>query len=383
MQLPQNILSHWAEFVADWCLGLEPAESPYNVDCAFDALRRLWPEYLDQLQAQDSPGVFTVNIAINRGLTIAACESLRGFQPAMARLRRGEESAFAELQFAAALVRSGLVPELEPQLGSKRLDCAVDIGSERVFAEVISPETSEAVRGAEATIKRVANELVARTAGTRTELLLAVEPDNQFDSIIATATTTLPDEAIHYIEGLGWIHRMFLGPQPPNLGSLIFNPDPRPATAVSSMRGPENGIFTAAVVRLPVSDERMHRLLSAELSHFSQAERNILVVRVSSGPKSISLWVPLIRRWFQPKRNRRVGAIVLYDQAQILGSPPTIRQRWHVIKNPYAYISVPDSLIYHILLRDESSTWEGDTDIGYARSVPLAPRRPAGRGTAV
>jgi hypothetical protein len=272
----------------------------------------------------------------------------------MRRLQQGEESAFAELQFAAALVRSGLRPELEPQLGSKRLDCLVDIGSERVFAEVIAPETPQAVRDAKAQIQGLADELIAKTAGTRTEVLLEAEPDTQFENVIAVATATLADDSVHYVKGVGWIHRTFLGPQPPNLGSVIFNPDPRPVTAVSRARGPENDIFTAAIVRLPISEERVLRLLSAELSHFSKTEQNILVVCIKNGPKSISWWIPFIERWFQPTRNRRVGAIVLYYQAHHPDSPPTIRQCWRVVKNPHAYLSIPDSLINSVLTRDET-----------------------------
>jgi hypothetical protein len=178
-----------------------------------------------------------------------------------------------------------------------------------VFAEVIAPETPQAVRDAKAQIQGLADELIAKTAGTRTEVLLEAEPDTQFENIIAVATATLADDSVHYVKGVGWIHRTFLGPQPPNLGPIIFNPDPRPVTAVSRVtraRVPENDIFTAAIVRLPISSEkRVLRLLSAELSHFSKTEQNILVVRIKNGPKSISWWIPFIERWFQPTRNRR------------------------------------------------------------------------------
>jgi hypothetical protein len=351
MQIPQHIVSQWSDFVARCCLGVEPAEAPADVNRAFDALRRLWPEYLSEVQAQDPPGIFRIAPAISRGLTLAACEPLRGFGPVMARVRKGEVSALAELQFAATLVKSGLTPELEP--GDKRLDCSVEVGSETVFAEVIAPARSEAITSAQATIERVVANVVERNTGTHTEILLAVEPDTQFDTIVASATATPPDEAVHHVEGIGRFRRTFLGPQPPNVGPTIFVLDPPPVIAASRVTQAEDGIFTSATIRLPVMDQRAHRLLSAEHHHFSRTERNILVMSLSGVPGRRE-WLPLIERWFQPGRNRRVGAVALYYQG-LGGTPPAIRRRWRVLVNPYALVPVPDSLIHAILLRDQDT----------------------------
>jgi hypothetical protein len=277
----------------------------------------------------------------------------------MARVRQGENSALAELEFAAALVRSGLTPELEPQVRSRQLDCSVEVGSEIVFAEVIAPETSEAIRDAYAAIERVALELVERSKGTHTEILLTVEPDTKFDTIITSATATPPDETVHNVEGTGWVRRVSLASQPPEVAPQIPNPDPRPAIFTTRLRQ-EDDTITSAMVRLPILDERTHRLLSAELHHFSQAERNILVVRVTSVPGGMEWWLSLTQRWFQPTRNRRVGAVVLYETA-LIGTPPAVRQRWRIVENPYAYVPVPNELITAIGAVDESSVWSEDT----------------------
>lgn len=350
MDLGYDIVSQWSEFVAEWCLGAVPAQAPVEVERAFDALRRRWPKYLDELQAQGARGLMFVVRAIDHGLTLVACEPLSGFGPVMDRLRGGEESALAELQFAHALIRCGFIPVLEPRLGSKVLDCSVGIGAERVFAEVISPERAAELRNAEDTMSRLASTIVERTRGTRSEVLLTTEPEARFEAIVDALTAARPDGSVHNVEGVGWVRRDFLGPQPPNVSSLIYNPDPRPAvvagrTAVDQ-RIDEGTTFTSATVRLPISDERAHRLLSNELSHFSSEERNILVVRVSKVPGGMKGWRPLALRWLQPSRNRRVGAVILFEQAQeATHSAPVIRQRWQIIENPYAYKPVPRSLI--------------------------------------
>lgn len=353
MHIPENIISQWSDFVANWCAGAEPAEAPATVDRAFHTLRRLWPQYVNDIQGQGMRGLATVAPAVSLGLTLAACEPLTGFDPVMARIGQGERSARAELEFAAALVRSGFTPELEPRVGSKQLDCSVEIGSEVVFAEVIAPEMSEAIGDAYGVVHRVVDELVARNRGTDTEVLLAVDPDAQLDTIIGSATATPPDDAVHYTEGVGWIRRSLLGPQQPVVGPRIHNPDPRPAVAVGRVTKEEDGISTSATVRLPITDERVYRLLSGELHHFSPAERNILAIHVGGVTGGIK-WLPLIQRWFQPTRNRRVGAVVLYEQP-LAGMPLAVQQHWRVAENPYAYMPIPSALTYAIRTLDEGS----------------------------
>jgi len=125
------------------------------------------------------------------------------------------------------------------------------------------------------------------------------------------------------------------------------------------MRGPESGLFTSATVRLTITDERAHPILSSELSHFSRMERHILAIRVYQLPGGMKWWGPLTLRWFQPNRNRRVGAIVLYERSIVLETRPTMRQHWRIIENPYAYVPVPRSLIEAIRALDESDTDEG------------------------
>jgi hypothetical protein len=359
MQIPQDIVSQWSKFVTYWCMGTEPAEPPADVDRAFRTLRRLWPEYLNDMEARDNRSIFMVARAVSLGLTLAACEQLSGFEGVLARIRRGEHSAQAELEFAAALVRSGLTSELEPEYESKRLDCSVQINSERVFAEVIAPETSDVIKDAYAAMQRLGATVTEQTPETDTEILLEADPGDQFDAILASVAATPLDGTVHYVEGVGWISRVPSVSHPPGQQQRIT--DKAPGQYLFSVTRNFEAIPTRATVHLPISDERAHRLFAAEYDHFSQAERNILVVRTTNVPGGMNEWLSLARRWFQPTRNRRVGAIILYDQA-IGGRPPARRQHWRVVENPHAYITVPDSLIKSIRALDESRTWGEDPE---------------------
>ncbi len=185
-------------------------------------------EYLSAVEASGSRGIETVAPVISLGLTLAACESLSGFESVLTRIRGGEKSSLVELEFAAALVRSELTPELEPPYGSKVLDCSVQIGSERVFAEVIAPETSDPIKEAETEIQRISDAVIEQSPGTNTEILLEGEPGYRFDSIIASATAVPLDGAVHYVEGVGWFRRVPSDPLRPEQMPRISYADPNP-----------------------------------------------------------------------------------------------------------------------------------------------------------
>ena len=81
-KIPPNIDANWHQFVTEWCLGVEPDETPSEVERAFDALRRFWPEVVEELEmqgAQGHSGISMVVSAVARGRTLAACERLDGF----------------------------------------------------------------------------------------------------------------------------------------------------------------------------------------------------------------------------------------------------------------------------------------------------------------
>ena len=114
---------------------------------------------------------------------------------------------------------------------------------------------------------------------------------------------------------------------------------------------------TSASVRLTITSERAHRLLSKELHHLSKKARNFLAVRLTEVEGRVEWWVPRVLRWLQPKRNRHVGAVILFHKGTSMGPPVTIRQRWRVIENPYALVPVPRSLINAIGALDEGAAW--------------------------
>ncbi len=69
----------------------------------------------------------------------------------------------------------------------------------------------------------------------------------------------------------------------------------------------------------------------------------MVVMDVSAAlPFGFEPWVPFISRWFQPRLNRRLGAVVL---VQTHNQAPALIRRCAVVTNPHAYKPLPLSLV--------------------------------------
>jgi|ERR1044072_1087240 hypothetical protein len=107
-----------------------------------------------------------------------------------------------------------------------------------------------------------------------------------------------------------------------------------------------------AMVRLRLTDERAARLMEAESHHFSKEAINILAIDVSNLPGTMNRWRELLLRRFQPKVNRRFGAIVLFNRINQLSTSKIVRCCL-VLKNQYAYQEVPSSIVAKMASLDE------------------------------
>lgn len=350
MKIPDDVGAEWDRFVSECCLGGLPAQSVGDIQRAFDALRRLWPEWIESLEANGNAGLLVVAPMITLGLVLADVESVPGFGPVFERYKSGESSARAELDVAAALVRSHYKPRLEPPLDGNVLDSVVEVAGRAVYFEVISPVRSTEMRAASDGLANLAGAVLSASApNAYVEILLAPESIERRDEVLAALQMVPIDGAVHEVENVG--HMLSSSDSPGILGSRIRLETERPIMACARGRfGPEGS--TSVTVRVPISDERVQRLLSAELHHLSRDEPNVLVVHVTGVPGSLPGWIPLVDRWFQPNRNTRVGAVVLYEERMFSG-PHALRQRWHVMENPHARVKVPEPLLRALEALDE------------------------------
>jgi hypothetical protein len=293
---------------------------------------------------------------IDLGSVVNACEKLPGFDRLVPRLKLSDGSAVSEARYAAALVRAGCPPKLEPQVGTGLLDAAVDWEGGRIYSEVIAPERAAAIVAAQADVHVLAGALCGAISGIVVEVLLHSDIGQDTLPRILASLHDLPSGAPRAVEGFATIVHQ------PGVVPLILTPslpssgiDPVLAAAVGRVEGTQ---ATAAIIRMPLLDSRARRLLSAELHHFSRDTRNILAIDISGvsvGPKN---WAPLIQRSFQPTQNRRIGAVVFFSHGMV-GIPLATRQIWAVVVNEYAYCPIPRAFLDKLTALDESLHYRG------------------------
>lgn len=114
-----------------------------------------------------------------------------------------------------------------------------------------------------------------------------------------------------------------------------------------------NGIISKAKISLPVTDDRVERLMTDESRHFLQNKRNLLVMDVSKIPGAMQTWVNLIQRRFQPTRNQRFGAVVLLAVSNPVQND-IIKKRLYILKNQYANKPVPKILLKKLMKLNNS-----------------------------
>ena len=321
----------WDDVVKEWCLG---SRSNYSREQAWESLKtleRLWPDYVERIYLEQVRGALVIEIAIELGLALNACEELVGFLKLLARLKRDERGAIVELKVAAWLVRLGYRPELEPELNGKRLDSLVYVSGEPVYFEVIAPNEQAVIEEMDDALSRLARRIMAESCCRLINVRLNISPNPVVEEAVINATRNFPfnDQQVHIV---------------PNIGTISTGGIP---VTEETPEGPELVVehqkFDGRSVRAScfITDARAQRLFDQKLRQFSRDHCNILVMDVSQIPDGITGWSPLIRRRFQPNLNRRIGAVVLLEEEAGL----KIKWNRQVLPNEYAYKPPPGPVL--------------------------------------
>lgn len=336
------------KFVQQWCLDVEPQYSEPEIRRSLQALESHLPPRLDELERGGSRGIAVVLPLIEFGLVLADCEKLEGFPAVMNRVREGERSATSELSFAAGMRRLGLVQELEPGLGDKKLDALLLHEERRVYCEVIAPEVSDENKEVTAELSLLVQAIASQNNGADTEVLLSPTFESTHREALLAAIKEAPiGTLLHEIPDVAKFIK-FGDPQGVVAGRLQAD---GPAM-VSSHVSVGGGKRTVVVVRAPTDDLRVRRLLAGELHHFSREQRNLLAIDASRILAGIRDWEAPIKSCFQPGRNTRLGAVVLFDRGSLVGGTK-LWKRWKVIANPHARLPLSVDLLRRIESLDD------------------------------
>ncbi|MGM9480618.1 hypothetical protein ACS5PN_05425 [Roseateles sp. NT4] len=346
-----NEIESWERFVSEWCLGASPRDPQSVVRDALQALLRNIPEYLERIQAESGRGLAVVSSLVHAGKVLFAVEKLAGFHKVVKRVRGGEKPAWAELEFAARCIGVGLHVVLEPPLNGKVLDCSISLGDGVTYVEVICPTASQSMREALQRLRGISAELIAACPGTRTELLLTDDPALwRPESVMAIKAFSMVDEVIQIGQGL--VRKIPFDPLSALTKERFQVSRPGPLLIWGQVEL-DAGHFTAAEVAIQIDDDRAHRIFSAEHHQFHREATNVLVVDVTGVHDGIRGWEPLVHRWFQPTRNRRVGGILLWTTFRA-GNPMSVMWESIFIPNPYALFQISQDIQARLAAMDES-----------------------------
>lgn len=348
--IPSEFGGSWEAFVAEWCLGGSLGRDANEVARALAAVKHLWPEEVARLVAAPSRGLAVVAAAVELGLLLESCESVAGFPDVLRRVARRERSAYSELVLAAALRRLGHAPQFAAPIDGRLLDAACDIDGTVVYFEVVAPERSDASAEDQRRVHELTAEVQRSLSKCRVEIEIrgGLEPAS-IHTIVATIKAAPPSEWT-LVDDVARIRRIDAGQ------TLAPTFDGEGAQIVFGEEHAVQGDSISVVARWEASDVRAKRVFNEEYHQFSRSTANVLVVNVCAVSDCMKLWPGEMARLLQPTRNRRVGAVVFFDQGS-LGPPEAIRRRWRILVNPHAHFSVPEQLLSGLESLDESKAY--------------------------
>jgi hypothetical protein len=342
----------WNEVVNDWCLGQLLSIQDETAWEALGLLENLWPECLGEALARGVKGWPIMLEIVSTGLILMKCQSMRGFEGVLNRVRSGEDGALPELEFAATLVDLGYEPILDEPYGRTRPDALVISEGKEVCIDVISPFTSDEMKNAYKIMSTIGTNLRKKLTTQVTNLhielyLLTPTPydiTEEVYSFLCSFPVPLPG-VIHELPGLALIRYCHATNQlSPGISVDTISP------ILGSASADQTGNNVS--VRFPIADERLELVMSRKRSQFSQNEINLLVINVTRIPGGFKGWQSLLQRRLQPGINKRFSGVALLQYHW--NGTGVHRPECHLEQHPNPYKKLPVSLLNDLMRLNQS-----------------------------
>ncbi len=342
MKLPSQFGRSWAEVLQEWCLGVSPPFTEAEASRGLQALARLWPEYVERMSNEPARGLLVVAPAVDLGEILADCENLEGFRSVFERVKNGERSARAELTFASVLVKLGYQPGLQIPLEGKVLDLSAPIAGNMIYFEVATPEQADAGAESQRLATTLSESLKAEHKPCRLEVEILAPLSPVVIADIRDGCKQVPENSDWIqIGALARIRKTSAGSALPPL----FDGDGA-SIAADGDRDVQSDA-TTIIVRFETTDARANRIFHDKYHQFSDQVPNALVLNVSAVSEALQTWPDQLQQLLQPQQNRKVGAIILFDQ-KVNTSHCATQRKWKTLHNPHAHIAFPRECLEHI-----------------------------------
>jgi len=246
-----------------------------------------------------------------------------------------EEGISTELFIFAHLINSGIVPELFPCIENKEPDCRINLNNQIIYIEITHRNRSENLKkGIEITGK------VARLAGETFKgshakiAILRFPTDNELKRIT------------HWLQNIGKINEGKLD----NLAFFYLDTIESPLNKKDRLIKyiPPHSHYATFIEKgmkgtagLYIDDIVAKEILEREAQQLPKQYPGIICIDTSSVSCGYENWIPLIKRRFQPKINKRISAVLLFS-ISLSNKKSLIRGCF--LGNPYARYSVSDKV---------------------------------------
>lgn len=328
------------EFKDEWCIGVALGFADEEVVEAIAAVKRHLPQKVAEMVNGTSRGISLAAPLVNLGRMLLTSENKEGFEKVVARLKSdaGYKSAYSELILVDQLERAGFKTDLEPPILGKVLDAVTTVDGKKIFIEVIAPEVSD--KGQEKA--KLATDLLEKLKPLKDlNIEIGIEDGFGYDKIESLVNAIQTMEIARWVENSG-VGRFRTFPKgvalPPDFGQG------ESSFKVGWHIDLQTGARTTKIVWFETEDQRAQRILNHEYEQLPESESNIIFIYSAYIGATIEDWEKNILRMFQPTRNRKIGAVVLWHQS--VGATPTVMEVFSkILVNPYAKIKVPEQVL--------------------------------------
>jgi hypothetical protein len=316
--LPSLFGGTWSAFVHDWCDGHVPG---YPVSEAISALRTVgeqWPEAIS-----GDRGMYSACALIELGKALNRTRMCLGFDALLARLKKLDQGAHAELIVASALIGQGLQVRLDVPYDGSVLDLAIESDTGPVYVEVTAPLESVHLAHQRTLCIEFGVRLDHANSGFSVEVEFMEDLTRELIDTVLERLSTDDSANWQTIASAARFRRW-------------------PAPVESQIRS----------IAYPGVDRRAEQIIKRKSGQLSASATNIIVIDVSSIGASVDEWLLATRRMLQPTKNRRIGAVALFQSFFSVHLDRGYRL-WSVVENPNAFHPVPPAILRAFAALDE------------------------------
>jgi len=338
----------WENIHSEWLLKQSIAYEPEEILEAFNIVERIFGADWFVSKFRGSRGPAVAIPIVDLGKTLKEIEKMPYAEKILQKMKKDEPGIFEVARLAAYYLLLNLPVEFEPELtvqGNKKYpDLRIRWRDSWIYIEVSTPSLSKHQEQINKMMFRISEVIKDIKSFLHLEVYLFRDPfGREVDQIIQHCKSLCeaheqPQEL--NLKGLAHIFTSPIGKERlSKFDRVLKEKSPILVHVFAELKGEKRRQCT---VELPFTDERAERILRREYRQLSRKEPNIIVLDTSFIPASLKVWSELIKRRLQPNLHRRIGAVLLVQEAI---SDRSLEIQKSLVAHPKPYNPLPEEFI--------------------------------------